>query len=89
MVFFIPVFFYAYTAIAEENVFIDIGSFIAAVIVGQIASYKLYKYKMPKKTKVGAIIAIVLLAIVFIVFTFYPPHLPIFQDSQTGLYGIA
>ena len=28
------------------------------------------------------------LGIIFIVFTYFPPHLPIFQDANTGLYGI-
>ena len=31
---------------------------------------------------------IALIAFAFFIFTFYPPHLPIFQDPLTGKYGI-
>lgn len=89
MVIFIPAVFYTYTAFTESNLFVDIGSFIAAVIIGQIVSYRLYRYRLPKIAETAAIIAMILLAIAFVVFTFYPPQLPIFQDSVTGLYGIA
>ncbi len=90
MVIFIPVVFYSYTAVIGESIFlIDIGSFMIAVIIGQIVSYRLYGYKLPKIAEIGAIIAMIMLAIIFVVFTFYPPQLPIFQDSVTGLYGIA
>lgn len=89
MVLFIPAVFYTYTAFTSKSIFvIDIASFIAAVIVGQTVSYKLYKYRFPKATEIVAIAAIILLATIFIVFTFYPPQLPIFQDPLTGYYGI-
>jgi len=29
------------------------------------------------------------LGIAFVVFTFYPPHLPVFQDPITEGYGLA
>jgi uncharacterized membrane protein YoaK (UPF0700 family) len=90
MVIFIPAVFYSYTAIAGKSIFIiDITTFIVAVIVGQVVSYKLYKQNQPSKSReTVAILAMVLLAIIFIVFTFYPPHLPIFQDPNTSQYGI-
>jgi hypothetical protein len=90
MVAFIPVVFYSYTAFTGESIFaVDITTFIIAVIVGQFVSYQLYKYRMlPKFADKLAIIAIILLAIAFIVFTFYPPHLPIFQDPVTSQYGV-
>ena len=36
---------------------------------------------------VGILIIIIIIACT-IVFTFYPPHIPMFKDSITGLYGI-
>lgn len=89
MVFLIPLIYYIYNAFMEDNIIIDIGSFFAAVIIGQIASYLLFN--RTKKSTVQqyiAVIAIVLLALMFIVFTFYPPHLTVFQDPNTGQYGI-
>jgi hypothetical protein len=89
MVVFIPAVFYSYTAFTGESIFaIDIATFMIAVIVGQFVSYKLFRYrKLPKEAERIAVIALILLAIVFIVFTFYPPHVPIFQDQNTGQYG--
>jgi hypothetical protein len=89
MVLFIPAIFYLHTAITGESIFlIDLDSFIAAVVIGQMVSYKLYRYKLPKKSKIGAINAMALLAIAFVIFTFYPPQLPIFQDPVTMQHGI-
>jgi hypothetical protein len=86
----IPTVFYAYTVFTEEILAVDIATFIIAVIVGQIISCRLFKKGNPsKRTEIAAIIVIVLLAIIFVTFTFYPPHLSIFQDSNTGQYGIA
>ena len=88
MVVLIPTVFYSYTAFTEEILAVDIATFMIAVIIGQIVSYKLFKQgQTSKTTETIAIITIALLAIIFIVLTFYPPHLPIFQDSNTGQYG--
>ena len=90
MIVIIPAVFYAYTAFTEEILVVDIATFMIAVIVGQIASYKLFKKGKPsKRTEIIALIVIALLAVIVVVFTFYPPHLSIFQDSNTGLYGFA
>jgi hypothetical protein len=88
MVVLIPAVFYSYTVFTEEILAVDIATFMIAVIIGQIVSYKLLKQgKTSKTAETIALITIALLAIMFIVLTFYPPHLPIFQDSNTGQYG--
>jgi len=86
----IPIIFYSYTAITGESIFfIDISTFVVAVIVGQISSYRLLTHKKPSESlnKVSLVL-LILLAVVFILFTFYPPQLPIFRYSSTGKYGI-
>jgi hypothetical protein len=89
MIVFIPAVFYSYTAFTEENLAVDIATFMIAVIFGQIISYRLFKKGKPsKRTEIIAIIVIALLAIIFVFFTFYPPHLFIFHDSNSGRYGI-
>ena len=89
MIVVIPAVFYAYTAFTEEILAVDIATFMIAVVVGQIISYRLFKKgKQSRRTEIIAIIVIVLLAIIFVTFTFYPPHLSIFQDSNSGQYGI-
>jgi hypothetical protein len=82
--------FYAYTAAAGlEILIVDILIFAVAIMVGQLISYKiLTSMKLPGYVDVIAAAFIVLLALVLILFTFYPPHLPMFLDANTGTYGI-
>jgi hypothetical protein len=90
MVAIIPLVFYSYTAFSGKSIFaIDISSFVFAVIIGQLLSYKLLTYRqLPGTLNKIAVAAIILLALAFIVFTYYPPQLQIFKDSVTGKYGI-
>jgi hypothetical protein len=91
MVTIIPLVFYSYTAFSGKSIFaIDILSFIVAVLIGQLLSYKILTYKqLPRNLNKIAFAAIILLALAFIVFTYYPPQLQIFKDSLTGKYGIS
>jgi drug/metabolite transporter (DMT)-like permease len=91
MIALIPIVFYSYTSITGGSIFaIDIATFIVAVIVGQIASYILLnKNQLSRNTDKVALIILVILGIAFIIFTFYPPHLPIFQDPISRGYGLA
>lgn len=91
MVIFIPTVFYSYTAFTQQSYFpVDFATFVIAVIVGQLISYKSLNYRQfNRSAEKFAILSIAVLAICFVVFTFYPPHLPIFQDSGTGLYGFS
>ena len=86
----ITVIFYSYTAILGESILvIDILSFIIAVIVGQLVSYKLLTGKtVPYNLERVSLIALILLGLAFVVFTFYPPSLGMFQDPITEEYGI-
>ena len=90
MVIIIPVAFYSYTAITGKSIFvIDISTFVVAVIIGQLSSYKLLIYKkLSENLNRVFLIALVLLGLAFVLFTFYPPQLPIFRDPNTGKYGI-
>jgi heme/copper-type cytochrome/quinol oxidase subunit 4 len=84
----IPVVFYSYTAFTKEILAVDIATFMIAVIIGQIMTFLLYKQeKRSRLTEAAAVTVLALLAIIFITFTFYPPHLSIFMDSETGHYG--
>jgi hypothetical protein len=86
----IAIIFYSYTAIiGHEILAVDILSFVVAIAIGQIVSYKLLTSRqLPAWSHTLGIILVVALAIAFVIFSYYPPHLPIFQDSPTGNYGI-
>ena len=91
MIVLIPIVFYSYTAIAGKSIFvIDISTFVVAVVIGQLLSFKLLSYKrLSEHYDRLSIILLVLLVLAFALFTFYPPQLPIFRDPNTGKYGIA
>ena len=91
MVTIIPLVFYFYTAFRGKSIFvIDISSFVVAVTIGQLLSYKLLTYRqLTRNLNKIAFAAIIVLAIAFILFTYYPPQLQIFKDSLTGKYGIS
>ena len=82
--------FYAYTAIFDEEILIvDILIFLVAVVLGQLASYKILTMKQWPKWLWGlGVIMVILLAVAFGIFTFYPPELGIFRDAVSGGYGI-
>ena len=90
MITIIPLVFYFYTTISGKSIFlIDISTFAAVIVIGQLVSYKFLTHRqLPEKFNKIAFVVIILLAIAFIVFTFYPPQLQIFRDSATGKYGI-
>jgi hypothetical protein len=91
MIALIPIVFYSYTSITGESIFaIDISTYVVAVVVGQIVSYTLFKKnQFLRNTDKVALVILIVLGITFTVFTFYPPHLPIFQDPISSGYGIA
>jgi hypothetical protein len=82
--------FYAYTTVTgAEILIVDIFIFAVAITAGQLISYKiLTAVKLPEYANMIAAAFIILMALVLILFTFYPPHLPIFLDANTGMYGI-
>ena len=85
----IPTIFYAYTIFIEHNLTIDIISFMFAIIIGQLISYKILTFKkLSENLKLISLVALIILAIAFAVFTFYPLEIPLFQDPNTGEFGI-
>ena len=88
--FLIAVIFYSYTFfIGREILIADILIFAVAVTVGQLTSYRILTLPtMPRWSGKLALVFLILLALALMLFTFYPPHLPIFQDFNTGNYGI-
>jgi hypothetical protein len=85
----IAVLFYGYTAFTHHILAVDIAIFVVAVVLGQMTSYKILTAgALPSWTKRLGILILILLVIACATLTYYPPELPIFQDSLTGGYGI-
>lgn len=87
---FIVSFFYTYTgALGTESLIVDIISMLFGLTAAQVLAYHMYRFgRFKKSCLIYSMFAIALLTAAFIVFTFAPPHIPLFIDPNTGLYGI-
>ena len=82
-------FFYTYTGIfGVELLIVDIISTLVWLFFAFLISYNLYKSQRRLEVFFGwfAVLFILLLA-VELLFTAFPPGIPLFRDSNTGLYG--
>lgn len=86
----ITAFYYTYTgALGIHSLALDIFSLFLGLAAAQIVAFHFYKYgKFKESCLKYSLIAICILAAAFVLFTFIPPHLPIFMDPETGVYGI-
>lgn len=81
-------FFYTYTGIIGTNyAIVDISSFFIAVVLGQYVAYQKMQSTSSCNNKI-VIIILVVLYLCFLIFTFFPPHIALFKDSITGMFGI-
>jgi hypothetical protein len=82
--------FYSYTALLGRSILIvDIATFVVAVAAGQLVSCRVMTLgALSKSLQYLSVGALVLLTLAFSLFTYFPPHLPLFQDSRNGSYGI-
>ena len=87
-IFFTIIFFYTYTGILGTNfAIVDISSFFIAVVLGQYVAYQ----KMQSKFSCNNLMSIIIFLILylcFLIFTFFPPHIALFRDPITGMFGI-
>lgn len=83
--FFLVIFFYTYSGILDRNIaFIDIGSFIMAVFIMEIYTYKRIindKYC----NNILAFTSLIIFLLLFIFFTFKPPKIGLFKDPVNGI----
>jgi hypothetical protein len=89
---FIVAFFYTYTGALGVDSFVpvDILSFFVAVAGGQWVSYRLITSSPVRAAPLWAsVVGMALVVVGFGVLTFAPPHLPLFQEASTGVYGPA
>ena len=83
--------FTTYTAILGRNLlFLDIGTFVFAICVGQLISALLLK-SGASQTRFVFVLGTLLLAlqlIAYSLFTFFPPDHWLFVEARTGIRGI-
>ena len=85
----IPVLYYTYSGIIGRSVdWVNIVIFFVAVGVVYFLETKLFLGNTSCKfSSEYAFVILCVIGIVFFVFTFYPPHIPLFQDSMSKTYG--
>lgn len=87
----IPVLFYTYTGVFGRHwLWADIAVFLIAAAAVYAMDFLLLERYRPGGLwrQVAGLLVLWTLAFLFIYFTFRPPHLPLWQDPVTGLYGI-
>jgi hypothetical protein len=86
----IVVIFYSYTTFTGHSILaVDLSSFVIAVVLGQIVSYKLLRsLKISGAFNLLGLIMLIIGALLFAVFTFHPPSFGVFRDPVSGGYGI-
>lgn len=85
----IIVFFYTYTGIIGTNfAWLNIATFVVAVILGEVVTYKILTSQKYYDAEVASRIFLIILLLSFILYTFNPPEIGLFQNPLTGEYGI-
>lgn len=85
----IPVLFYTGNgAFGKTPDWVNILVFFAAAAVAYVLETVLFRRSLGCHHSNLAAAAIVLLAVLFVCCTFAVPHLPLFRDPVTGLYGL-
>jgi hypothetical protein len=81
--------FYAYTAVVEDMLVADILIFVVAVVLGQVASYRVLRSRpLSRRLHWFAAVSLILLVLAFALLTFYAPQSGLFRDPVGGAYGI-
>lgn len=87
----IPVLFYTYTGVTGRHwLWADIAVFVLSAAAVFAVDFVLLERRRSSALwrQVAGLLVLWILAFLFIYFTFRPPHLPLWQDPVTGLYGV-
>lgn len=82
--------FYSYTGILGRNyLIVDISSFVLAVLIAQLISYRLIiDRKDHSRYNKAALVFLSVLTLAFCLLTYFPPVLEPFLDPHTGKPGV-
>lgn len=85
----IPVLYYTYTGIIGKSFdWLNIVIFFVTAAISYLVETRMFLNRRECQLQSWVVFAvIVVIALLFFVFTFYPPHIPFFQDPMTGTYA--
>ena len=73
----------------KDNLFVTLGIYLFAIIMGQIVSYYILKNKTNyKKLNIVSLISIPVIFTILAILTYYPPKNELFYDKTEQKYGI-
>lgn len=79
------IFFYTYTGVIGTNfAWLNIATFIIAVMLGGFATYKILMSRKNFNAELISIIFLIILFFSFVLYTFNPPSIALFQDPITA-----
>lgn len=82
---FIPVVFYAYTAVVGKSIiYVDIAIFVLSVILAYLVAYALLKKRSIPWLNVLSVIGIAVTVVCFMTFTYNPPDFILFIPPAQG-----
>ncbi len=86
----IPILYYTYTGIlGVSKDWFNIVIFFISAAIAYVTEIMLFKREpTPCRSSLFALFILCLLALTFVVLTYLPPKIPLFQDPQTGDYGV-
>ena len=86
----IPGLFYTYNgAVGPSPDWLNITIFFVSAAAAFFLEWLLFKADWPRQCLSRLSLGILLgIGVLFIVFTFWPPHIPLFQDPLNGFFGI-
>ena len=83
------IFFYTYTGIIGRNfAWLNIATFIVAVILGGLVTYKILLSRKNYNAEIISIIFLIILFLSFVLYTFNPPQIQLFKDPINKSYEI-
>ena len=85
----IPILFYTYNgAFGKSPDWLNISFFILATGIAYLTEFFLSTSKISCKFDSFYFLVLCVIAFCFTIFSFFPPHLPLFQDPINKLYGV-
>ena len=70
-----------------ELLWVDIFLLFASLLLGQLMGLHVYRHG-GGLSMMFVLVLFAAIVLAFMIFTFFPPKIPLFRDSSTGLYGI-
>ena len=85
-----PIAFYTLTGVfGALPAWLNVLIFFLSAAVGFYLEFRLFdNKKTPIKSSAFPLTVFIALSVAFVVCTFFPPHIPLFQDPVTGGFGI-